>query len=264
VGDEAHLFKAKSLTDIMSKLIECSHRFGFTGTLDGSFTNQMTLEGLFGPVFRVTTTKDLMDEETLAKLTIKAIKLEYTDEEKKLLKTATYQEEMDWIVNNPRRNKFIKNLCINLEGNTLVLFQYVDKHGKVLYNDISGAVSEGRKVFFIHGGIVADEREETRSIVEGEKDAIIVASYGTFSTGVNIKNLHNVVFASPTKSRIRSLQSIGRGLRTTDEKSEATLYDIFDDLRWKTHTNYTMNHFVERAKIYDDENFTYKIYNIKV
>jgi superfamily II DNA or RNA helicase len=264
IGDEAHQFKAKSLTDIMTKLTECEHRIGFTGTLDGQFTNEMTLTGLFGPVFRVTSTKELMDDNTLALLTIKALKLEYTDEEKKLLAKAKYQEEMDWIVNHPRRNRFIKNLCLNIEGNTLVLFQYVDKHGKVLYNDISSSVAESRKVFFIHGGVETEDREETRSIVENEKDAIIIASYGTYSTGINIKNLHNVVFASPTKSKIRALQSIGRGLRTADAKTTATLYDIFDDLRWKSHVNYTMNHFIERAKIYDEENFTYKIYNIKV
>ena len=264
IGDEAHLFKAKSLTGIMTKLTKCEHKIGFTGTLDGEFTNEMTLTGLFGPVFRVTSTRELMDDSTLAQLTIKAIKLTYPDDEKKAMTKAKYQDEMDWLVNHPRRNKFIKNLCLSLEGNTLVLFQYVDKHGKILYNEISSSVADGRKVFFIHGGVDTADREEARSIVENEKDAVIIASYGTYSTGINIKNLHNVVFASPTKSKIRSLQSIGRGLRTTDGKSEATLYDIFDDLRWKTHTNFTMNHFVERAKIYDEENFTYKIYSVGV
>jgi superfamily II DNA or RNA helicase len=101
-----------------------------------------------------------------------------------------------------------------------------------------------------------------RSIMEKENDAIVIASYGTFSTGINIRNLHNVIFASPSKSRIRNLQSIGRGLRQATGKDKATLYDIADDLRHKKRMNFTLQHFVERAKIYNEEKFPFKIYNI--
>ena len=144
-----------------------------------------------------------------------------------------------------------------------MLFQYVEKHGKVLYNLINSAVSE-RKVFFIHGGIDAEEREEARAITEKENDAIIIASYGTFSTGINIRNLHNIIFASPSKSRIRNLQSIGRGLRKGDKKSVATLYDISDDLSYKSWNNFTLKHFAVRVKMYNEEEFDYKIYNIRL
>ena len=262
VGDEAHLFKAKSLTDIMTKLVDCPHRFGFTGTLDGALTNKMILEGLFGPVHKVTTTKQLMDSEHLSTLSISIIRLKYTDQERKLLKGCTYQEEIDWLVRHERRNDFITNMVkYGLKENTLVLFQYVDKHGKVLYDKINAAVGDTRKVYFIHGGVEAEDREQIRAIVESDNSAVIIASYGTFSTGVNIKNLHNVVFASPTKSRVRSLQSIGRGLRITDTKKTAKLYDFADDLIHKSHVNHTMKHFMERVKIYDEEKFDYVVIN---
>jgi superfamily II DNA or RNA helicase len=194
---------------------------------------------------------------------IKIINLTYDDFEKKIVSKLKYQEEMDFLVAHAKRNNFIKNLSLSLEGNTLLLFQYVDKHGVLLYNDIKKTDTE-RQVFFIHGGVKGEEREEIRHIVENESNAIIVASYGTFSTGVNIKNLHNVIFASPSKSKIRNLQSIGRALRKSDTKDSAVLYDISDDLMWKSKVNYTMKHLFERIKIYDEEKFVYKLYSVKI
>ena len=263
IGDEAHQFKAKSLTSIMEKLYECPYRFGFTGTLDGSLTNETTLEGLFGPVEKVTTTSKLMEQGHVAELKIKNLILQYKPEIRKQCKDYDYQTEIDFLVRYEPRNRFITNLASSLKGNSLVLYQFVDKHGKVLYDMISKKNTD-RKMFYIHGGVDAEDREEVRAIVEKENDAIIVASYGTFSTGINIRNLHNVVFASPTKSRIRTLQSIGRGLRTTEGKNNVTIYDIADDLKYKTHTNFTLQHLVERLEIYNSENFNYKIYNMEI
>jgi superfamily II DNA or RNA helicase len=170
---------------------------------------------------------------------------------------------MDFIVTNDKRNKFIRNLSLDCKGNTLILFQYIEKQGKVLYNLLQEKIVDERKLFFIHGATEATDREMVRSIVEKEQNAIIIASYGTFSAGVNIKNLHNIIFASPTKSRIRNLQSIGRGLRTSDQKTQCVLYDIGDDLSWKKRKNFTLTHIVERIKIYAEESFEYKIINIK-
>jgi len=261
IGDEAHLFKAKSLSSIMEKLTACKYRFGFTGTLDGTETNRLVLEGLFGPVKRVASTADLMEQKHLADLQIKVLLLKYPDDTRKQNKGNDYPAEMDFIVRNAARNKFIKNLSLSLTGNVLLLFQYVEKHGKELYAMINDAAKE-RKVFFIHGGVDGDEREDIRKLVESEKDAIIIASSGTFSTGVNIKNLHNIIFASPSKSKIKTLQSIGRGLRKSETKEKVTLFDIADDLSWKSKNNYTLEHFKERMKIYAEEGFDYKIYNI--
>ena len=202
-----------------------------------------------------------MEKKTLAKLKIKCIVLQYPDVDCKFMKDQSYQDEVDLIVRDERRNKFILDLTTHLKGNTLVLFQFVEKHGAVLYNMMKDL---NRKVFYVHGGTDTQTREDIREITENERNAIIVASYGTFSTGINIRNLHNVVFSSPSKSRIRVLQSIGRGLRTTNDKTGATLIDIADDFTWKSRQNFTLRHFMERINIYNEEEFDYEIKNLKI
>lgn len=259
-GDEAHNFKAKSLTKILENMPDVQFRYGLTGTLDGSQTHQWVLEGLFGEVVTVTKTKKLIEDGHLSKFGIKAIVLKYPDEIKKENKGKSYQEEIDWIVRNTSRNNFIKNLAWNLKGNTLVLFQFVDKHGKELYELLK--TSEEHNVYFVHGGVNTDEREAIRHEVRGSRGNIIIASYGTFSTGINIPELDNLIFASPSKGRIRNLQSIGRVLRKGKGKDSATLYDIVDDLQWKDKQNFAVRHFMERVKIYNEEGFELKIYNV--
>ena len=262
-GDECHLFKAKSLTTIMHKCISTPYRIGTTGTLDGTKTHKLVLEGLFGKVFKTTTTKKLIESKQLADLKIFTILLRYPEEERRDNKNNTYQEEMDFIVQHYPRNKFIRNLALDQKGNSLVLFQYVEKHGKTLYDMILQKASD-RKVFFIYGGTETQQREKARKVTEGETNAIIIASFGTFSTGINIRNLHNIIFASPSKSRIRNLQSIGRGLRVGDNKTKCNLYDIGDDLSWKSRKNYTLLHMIERIKIYADEDFDYNTVEVKL
>ena len=261
IGDEAHLFKAASLTTIMKNLSNCRYRFGFTGTLDGSQTHKLVLEGLFGTVKKVTTTSELINRNYLSQFKIKAVVLDYDEETRQLMKKATYHDEMDFIVNYAPRNKFLCNLALSLEGNTLVLYQYVDKHGKAIYDEIKNKARD-RNVYFVSGEVDGTYRDDIRRAVELETGSIIVASYGTFSTGVNIKNLHNIIFASPSKSRVRNLQSIGRGLRLGENKQKACLYDIADDIAWKQRKNHTLNHFVERIKIYNQEKFDYKTYTL--
>jgi superfamily II DNA or RNA helicase len=263
MGDEAHLFKAQSLTKILTSANKTKYRIGLTGTLDGSKTHKLVLEGLFGQVKKVTTTKELMDNKQVSDFEIKCLVLKHPEELCKAMREYTYQEELGYLIMNTERNKFIKNLAVSLKENTLILYQMVEKHGQLLYNMILETEKLGnRKVFFIHGGTSTDDRETVRAIMEKENDAIIVASYGTFSTGINIRNLHNIIFASPSKSRVRNLQSIGRGLRNSEGKSIATLYDIADDLTYKKHMNFTLKHFVERVKIYKGEQFSFKVYKI--
>ena len=265
IGDEAHLFKATSLVHILTSCINTKYRIGLTGTLDGTKTHKLVLEGLFGPVERVTTTKELIDKGQLADFNIKCLVLKHPDEVCERMKKAEYKNELEYLILNEERNKFIKNLAVSLNKNTLILYQMVDKHGKILYNMIKNTEKIGdRKVFFVHGGTDTSDREEIRKIMETENDAIVIASFGTFSTGINIRNLHNIIFASPSKSRIRNLQSIGRGLRKGSEKDKATLYDISDDLRTKGYMNHTLKHFVERSKIYTEEKFPFKIYKIEL
>ena len=263
-GDEAHLFKSKSLTEIMTKLIDCKYRIGLTGTLDGAHTHKLVLEGLFGAVNKVTSTKKLMDKKQLSNLAVRCLILKHTEENCKMVASGKYQDEIDYLVSSKSRNNFIKNLALKIKGNTLVLFQLVEKHGKDLHKLIEDNAENNRKVFYIYGGVETEEREKARAIVEKETNAIIVASYGTFSTGINIKNLHNIIFASPSKSRIRNLQSIGRGLRLGDNKVNATLYDIADDMQYKSKENFTLKHFQERINIYTEEEFDYEIHNINL
>ena len=261
IVDEAHLAKAKSLTGIMEKMPECKYRYGLTGTLDGTQTHKLVLEGLFGKVYQVTNTKTLIDNKTLAEFKIKAIVLGYDDQTRSMNKGKTYPEEIDYIVRSQARNKFIRNLAWSLPGNTLILYQFVEKHGKVVAPMLE---KEGKTIHFVHGGISADEREDIRHQTEATDNNIILASYGTFSTGINIRKLDNIIFASPSKGKIRNLQSIGRVLRKGNGKDKATLYDIVDDLQWKNKKNFATLHFMERVKIYTEEGFEFKIYNVDI
>lgn len=263
IGDEVHLFKATSLKSIMEKSDQVKYRFGLTGTLDGSLTNTTTLEGLFGPVKQVVTSSELMDANYIAKLKIKAIVLKYSDQERKDVSKQTYQQEVKFISEHLKRNKFLTNLMISFNQNSLLLFNKID-HGKLLFDMIKTKVADDRDVYLIYGGVDGDEREEIRTVFNTKSNAIIVASYGTFSTGVNIPNLHNVVFGSPSKSRIRVLQSIGRGLRLHDDKDFLNVHDIVDDLKYKTRTNFMLQHFSERANIYNQENFNYKFTSVDI
>ena len=256
IGDEAHLFKSKSLTGIMTKLHNAKYRFGFTGTLDGSKTHKWVLEGLFGKCEQVTKTDDLIKGGYLSKFRIKVLLCKHAPQH-----FETYQDEIEYLVEHKGRNNLIKNLVKDIDGNTLVLFNYVEKHGTPLYELINSNVDSSRKVFFVHGGTDVEDREEVRKLTESESNAIIVASYGTFSTGINIKRLHNIIFASPSKSRIRNLQSIGRVLRKGEGKDIATLYDIADDIGGQ---NYTLKHLNERVNIYNTENFKYEVIRVNL
>ena len=264
IGDEAHQFKAKSLVEIMEKMIDCKYRFGFTGTLDGTQTNKLVLEGLFGAVKQVTTTAELMEQKRVADLKIKSIVLSYPDDVRQLFakNKTSYADEINYLVDHGSRNNFIINLISSLKDNTLLLFNYI-VHGKMLYEKIKEQ-NPDKNVFLVYGKVEGEEREEIRKYVEQNPGCIVIASYKTFSTGVNIPNLHNVVFGCPSKSRIRVLQSIGRGLRVSEEKSSAVLYDIADDISWKSNQNHTIKHFSERIQMYNQEKFEYKIYTIKI
>ncbi len=257
IGDEVHTFAAKSLKTIMQKTTDCPYKFGLTGTLDDAESHHLVLEGLFGTVKKVTTTKALMDSKQISELKIIGIVLTYSKKESIIRE---YNKEIKFITEHPQRNNLIRNLCIDLKGNTLVLFSLI-KHGQLLHELIKERADVNRKTFFVFGGTDSETREKIRRIVETERDAIVVASFGVFSTGINIRNLHNIIFASPYKSRIRNLQSIGRGLRTHESKAIARLYDIADNFN---NNNHTMKHFISRIGIYNQEEFDYEIIKINL
>ena len=263
IGDEAHQFQAKSIQTMMTKMTDVKYRFGMTGTLTDAKTHSLVLEGLFGRIRKIIKTKDLQDAGHLAKLQIKAVALKYPKDQCRQVAKMKYHEEIDFLVTNQKRNTFIRNLALSLSGNTLVLFNFVEKHGNVLHRMIEEK-AENKQVFYVWGGTDAELREQVRTITEENDDVIIVASAGVFSTGVNIKNLHNVIFSHPGKSKIRVLQSIGRVLRTTETKNAATLYDIVDDLTNGKQKNFATTHFIERHKYYVSEKFPVKLYKVEV
>ena len=247
------------------------YRFGTTGTLDNIELNKATIEGLFGSQYKTTTTRDLIDQGHVADIKIKCIRLRYPeavckefakgvfDNKTQKVRKKTYQEEIDFLTTYQARNLFIKNLALSLKGNKLVFFRLID-HGEELYGMFDGH----EDVFYIAGDVGVTEREEIRKAIEEKQDAILVASLGTTSTGVSIKKLHHMIAASPSKSKIKVLQSIGRMLRQHESKEHAVLYDIVDDLSIKSYKNHTLKHFVERVKIYDAEQFEHKVYNVKI
>ena len=261
VGDEAHLCSAQSLKGILEKMTSCRYRFGTTGTLTDSKTNKLVLEGLFGKTYTAITSKKLMDDKHISELAIECLILKYNESERKSLTTASYQEEIDFIVSNKKRNDFICNLALARKGNVLVLFNYVEKHGKVLERILREKLNEDRNIFFIAGETSVEDRERIRQITEVE-NSIIVASSGVLSTGVNIKNLQTLIFAHPYKAKIRNLQSIGRVLRLDDKSNKAILFDIVDDLSWKKHNNYGIKHWKERVRTYLNEKFDYNFKEI--
>lgn len=262
IGDEAHLFQAKSLTTIMENLHNAKDRFAFTGTLNGTAVTKLQIESLFGQFTKVTTTEQLMKDGHISKLNIKAVVLKYTAEECKMARAnRKYNDEINYINSHTKRNKFIINLIEHLKGNTLVLFKRIDTHGEILFKMLKEKANDEHEIFFVAGKTPTEDRETIRKYIDTHQKSrcTIVGSSGTMSTGTNIKKIQNIIFVSPTKSRITTLQSVGRGLRLDGDTNECTLYDIADDLRIGSYTNHTMKHFFERVKMYDEENFDYKI-----
>lgn len=265
IGDEVHTFKATSLSSIMERSTNAFYRVGVSGTLDGSQISETALIGHFGPITRVSSTADLMERDILTKLQIYLLTLKYPVEVCETTKHLDYIGELDFLVRNDTRNNYICKLAKQLNGNTLILIQYIEKHGKVLEQMLQQMIPD-KKIFFVYGGTEAEDREAVRKIAEKRNDVIILASYQVFSTGVNIKNLPNIILGSPTKSQIRLLQSIGRGLRKHHDKEVCRLFDIADDLRGnRKKLNYTLKHCIERLKIYQTEGFEIveKLINLK-
>ena len=186
IGDEAHTFKAKSLTTIMNRLVNAEMRIGTTGTLDGGQVNELTLIGNFGPVYKVTTTQSLIESDTLADLKIKALVLKYSDEVRKAFGKQTYADEISFIAAHEKRNRFITNLALDQTGNTLVLYNLVKKHGEPLFKQIRDRAGK-RKVFFVSGSVNAEEREKIRSLTEKENSSITL-HFGNLSVSLDHNN----------------------------------------------------------------------------
>lgn len=264
IVDEAHTAKGKELQTILERATEVPYKIGTTGTVDKEKVNELSIVGSLGPIRKIVTTRELMDSNDLSDMIIKGIVLQYDEETSKAAKAYEYAEEMDFLCKHERRNKIIANIALATTGTTMILCNYIEKHLIPLYEIINEkAKKTGRPVYMIHGGIDPNERERIRKIAMVE-DAILVCSYATCQQGLNIPKIDTVIFASPSKSAIRVLQSIGRGLRKAVNKGKMTLVDIVDDLRYKKHENTTFKHFSERLKIYRVEQFDVELKEFKI
>jgi superfamily II DNA or RNA helicase len=264
ICDEVHLASSKSIVSIMDRCTNAFYRIGVSGTLDGTKTNEMSLTANFGPVHRVVTAKQLMDAGHVTKAVVKPIVLVYPEAKCKPIRGLPYDDELSVVVQSTRRNKFLSGFADSLQGNSLFLFRFVDKHAEVVKKLIEESDTK-KQVHIITADTKKDVREQLRNIVETTDDNIIISTYALFSTGVSINNLHHVVFASPTASSVKVLQSIGRSLRKHESKAIATIWDIVDDFRGDFKTkNYLLKHFEERLESYLSEQFEIKVKEIKL
>lgn len=256
IVDECHQAPAKTIKDI-AVACDAEYRIGMSGSInDNEESEIMLIKGLFGFDKETTTTKDLMDRGIVADLTIKCIIL---DHQKAGLKPSTYQDEMNVIQKSSNRNGFIRKIAEGNEGNTLVILQNVKTHAKSLLEELKKI--DGKQVFLVVGKTDVEVRDEVKKITESNDNVIILASYGVFAEGISIRNLHNIILASPTKSYRRIVQTIGRGLRITNTKKSCTIYDLVD-LFFESGTNdepnFTFRHFKERLMIYIKSDFRHK------
>lgn len=268
--DEVHGAEAKSISGIMKKSVNASIRVGFTGTLKDMTLHKLAIVGLFGDIKKVVGTREMMDRGLATELEVKFMMLKYNTDickeiNRKIVERITptgkkiyrknYFSEIDFITECPQRNLYISNLASVLPGNVLILFTKVHKHGKPLYELLKKRLDKKKNVYYISGETKVEKRESIRGTLEQETNSVLLASYGTFSTGVNVKSLQYIIFASPYKSEIKVLQSIGRVLRLKEGKKKAFLFDIVDDFRYKKSVNYSYKHFVKRFDIYKKERF---------
>lgn len=277
--DEVHTATAKSVSRVVEACKNACYKIGLTGTMDETKANKMTLLGLFGPVYTVITTKELMDMNRVANLDIKVAMLVHPEAERKHLrssprgpkdqkkgkpkrKKASYQEEMTHIVNSEKRNKFIMRLASKLQGNTIIMINEIE-HGENLVKWLKDGLPH--KNIYLYTGSVGDvEREQIRKSMELQDGAIIVGSLGTISTGISIKRLHNLILAHPNKSRIKVLQSIGRLLRKSKFGNNVTFYDIVDDFRIGAYENYVYGHGLKRYEYYCEQQFEVDIIDVNL
>lgn len=267
INDEVHTADAASLVKILENATESKYRFGFTGTLKDSKTSEFQLRGLFGNIYQTITTHELQERKELANLSIECVFLKYPESIRKQFnkgKHRDYQREIDFILSSEKRNEYIAKAALSQKDNTMVLFQYVEKHGKKLFEMIEKLNGDPkRRIFFISGSSSVHQREEMREIVESEKNAIIVGSNQVLSTGINIVNLNTIIFAWSTKSQVRVIQSIGRALRVSENKKEAKLIDVIDNISWKSKKNYVLKHGIQRMEYYIEQKFKYKMQEIQ-
>lgn len=263
IADEAHGFKADVVSGLIKSCKNAQYRIGTTGTLDGKILSAIYLQGIFGAIHKTISIRDLIDSGRVATPIIHCAALNYPLEVRKTVDISDYQVEMDWLVTCEARMKFITNLASKCKGNTLVMFQFVEKHGKPLYEMMKTHL-KNKTVLYISGEVDLDDREDIKTLFKERNDIVLVCSSGTMSTGVSIRQIDNLILGSPSKSRIRLWQSIGRVLRLYLGKTHANIFDISDNLKHSKKVNYTWIHAKERALEYENEKIDYNITEVEM
>jgi superfamily II DNA or RNA helicase len=273
--DETHKAKATSIQTIMDKCWHCDYRFGLSGTIPKRGTvDRLSLMSALGPLVTQVKANYLQEEGHIAQCKVIQFHMDYATIEQKnafadLSKNSydrqrLFSLEQNFINQDEKRLNFICQIIKKSTNNSLVLFHKID-YGEKLYQKLKEVTD--KKIYYVDGGVSPELREEFKSRMEKNNDVIIVASYGTFSTGISIKNIHNVYFTESFKSEVIIRQSIGRGLRKHHAKEVVKIYDFIDDLRFKDEsidwTNYTFRHGIERRRIYKEENFPFEVHDIK-
>ena len=254
IVDECHRITAASKLAKVVKQIKTHHKFGFTGTLSENLLNQWAVIGRLGPVIYEKNSYELRQGDHLVNVSVKILNIKYNTP-LRYITDNKYKEELDFIYDSHGRNDIIRRLCSKLSNNILLLVNHI-RHGDILEQYLSNI--KNKQVFFIRGDVAVDEREKIKEIMENSSNVVCIAISAIFSTGVNIKNLHNIIFTAGGKSFIRTVQSIGRGLRKHDTKEQLLILDICDDLI------YGVKHNTKRKEIYDKEKIPYTEATISV
>lgn len=260
VIDEAHQSKANVVSRIAKASYNSQYKIGTTGTLPQELSDQMAINGVIGDVIFELKSKELIDAGVLTKMNIAGIFLKYPEAFIKENKDRIYQEEIKMVEEYSTRNKCLNFIIDHSKptDNILILVNHRD-HLKQTTKYLNDNYPD-RKVSVIHGDVKATVREKIRTGIEHEEGTLLLATYATMSTGVNIPKLHSIVLFSNSKSRIKVLQSIGRGLRKHNTKNKVIIFDIIDDLSYKTRNgkikkNYCMQHYDERLTFYKEQEF---------
>jgi superfamily II DNA or RNA helicase len=261
ITDEGHKITAASFKTIYDKATDVPFRLACTGTLHELKANILEMNALTGPVHTIALAKDLIAAKQLVPLRIKAISLNYPLDICKGMKGVDYDQEIKWITQNPKRNNFIKKLALSCKGSTLILFRFIEQ-GQILYDTIKAAVGDTRDVFFIDGSISKEDRERIR-LAANLSDAILIFSYATSSTGLNLPAISNIIDGHPVRSKLTFLQSIGRGLRLKEGKTHCNLFTIGDNMTYKAKTNTSYKHFGERLKMLLEEGYDFDMVNVE-
>jgi len=247
ICDEVHSAKAFVIKTILSKCINAKWRFGFTGTLPSSKLDLFNIQSYLGPVLRTYSAAELADLGYVSRCKIELMHINYNSPEKYEL-CGDYNIVKDMVFNNEVRLNLIKNTLKKADGNVLVLVGLVEKEGQILKEYLEKSDIK-KEIVFIWGDIKVEEREFWRSELGKRNNIILIATYQIFQVGVNAPTLKYILFASPFKSKIRVLQSIGRALRKHESKDYAVIYDIIDNVK------FLEDHGIKRMRYYSQERF---------